>query len=63
MIVKRRLNKEGLYKLKPLPKPLLSDDHRKNRLKWAKANRNTDWTKVIFTDETSISQFNKPKKV
>ena len=61
--VKRRLDEQGLYKLKPLLKPLLSDNHRESRLKQAKANRNTDWSKVIFTDETSISLFSKPKKV
>jgi hypothetical protein len=61
--VKRRLNKQGLYKLKPLLKPLLLDTYRDNRLKWARANRNTDWSKVIFTDEISISQFSRPKKV
>jgi transposase len=63
MTVKRRLNEQGLYKLKPLLKPLLLDTHRDNRLKWARANRNTDWSKVIFTDETSITQFSRPKKV
>lgn len=63
MTVKRRLDEQGLYKLKPLLKPLLSEDHRKSRLKWAKANRNTDWSKIIFTDETTVSQFSKPKKV
>jgi len=63
MTVKRRLDEQGLYKLKPLLKPLLLDHHRENRLKWAKANRNTDWSKVIFTDETTFSQFSKPKKV
>ena len=31
--VRRRLNKQGLYKLQPLKKPLLSDTHRYNRLK------------------------------
>ena len=31
--VMRRLNKEGLYKLQPLKKPLLLDNHRENRLK------------------------------
>ena len=31
--VRRRLNEEGLYKLQPLKKPLLSDTHRDNRLK------------------------------
>src|SRR5208282_1854620 len=49
-IVRRRLNEEGLYKLQPLKKPLLSDTHRDNRLKWAKKNKKTDWSKVIFTD-------------
>jgi transposase len=63
MTVKRRLNEQGLYKLKPLLKPLLLDKHRSSRFKWAKANKNTDWSKVIFTDETSISQFGKPKQV
>ena len=32
-IVMRRLNEEGLYKLQPLKKPLLLDNHRENRLK------------------------------
>ena len=48
MTVKRRLDEEGLYKLKPLLKPLLLDKHRKNRLKWAKANRNTDWSQIFL---------------
>ena len=61
--VRRRLNEEGLYKLQPLKKPLLLDNHRESRLKWAKANKKTDWSKIIFTDETTFSQFSKPKKV
>ena len=61
--VRNRLNEQGLYKLQPLKKPLLLDTHRDNRLKWAKANKKTDWSKIIFTDETTISQFSKPKKV
>ena len=63
MTVKNRLNKQGIYKLKPLLKPLLLDKHRDSRLQWAKNNKNMDWSKVIFTDETSISQFSKPKNV
>src|SRR5579871_1335765 len=63
MIIKRRLNKQGLYKLQPLVKPLLLDKYRLNREIWAKANKKTDWSKIIFTDETTISQFSKPKKV
>ena len=63
MTVKKRLDEQGLYKLQLLKKSLLSDTHRDNRLKQAKANKKTDWSKIIFTDETTISQFSKPKKV
>src|SRR5579871_724046 len=62
-IIRRRLNEQGLYKLQPLKKLLLLDSHRDNRLEWAKKNKKTDWSKIIFTDETTISQFSKPKKV
>ena len=61
--VKCRLDEQGLYKLQPLKKPLLSDTHRLNRVKWAKANKNNDWCNTIFTDETTIFQFGKSKKV
>ena len=61
--VGHRLDEQGLYKLKPLLKPLLSDINRLNRLKWAKSNRNTDWSKVVFTDEITIFQFGKSKQV
>ena len=44
-------------------KPLLLDNHRESRFKWAKKNKKTDWSKVIFTDKTTISLFSKPKKV
>ena len=39
------------------------DKHRLNRLEWAKANKKTNWSKTIFTDETTVFQFSKPKKV
>ena len=32
VIVRRRLNEQGLFKLQLLAKPLLSDNHRDNRL-------------------------------
>jgi len=37
-----------------IPKPLLTEKHWKNRLQWAKAHRNFDWNKVIFTDESTF---------
>ena len=61
--VRHWLNEKGLYYLKPLSKPLLSDVHRLYQLKWAKTHRKQDWSTVIFTDETIFSQFGKPKKV
>src|SRR5579871_4098541 len=54
-IVRKRLNEQGLYKLQLLKRPLLSDTYRDNRLEWAKKNKKTDWSKVIFTDEITIS--------
>ena len=54
-IIRSRLNEDGLYKLQLLKKPLLFDTHRENREKWAKKNKKTDWSKVIFIDETTIS--------
>ena len=57
------MKEQGFYKLKPLQKPLLSDKHRLNRLKFAKVNKKCDWSKIIFTDEATIFQFSKPKKV
>src|SRR5579871_3202526 len=62
-IVRRRLNEQGLYKLQLLKKLLLSDTHRDNRLEWAKKNKKTDWSKIIFIDKITISQFSKPKKI
>ena len=60
--VRHQLNEQGLHKLQPLHKPLLSDGHRQNRFKWATANKKNDWAN-IFTDETTIFQFSKPKQV
>ena len=63
MIVKKRLNKQNLYKLKSLMKLLLSENHRESRLNQAKANKNIDQSIVVFIDETTFSQFDKLKKV
>ena len=61
--IRHRLNEQGFIKLQPLCKPLLSDRHRENQLKWANSNKKRDWSNVIFTDEVTFSQFGKPKKV
>ncbi len=51
--VRRRLPEAGAKYNLPMSKPLLTEGHRKNRLKWAKRHRFTDWSRVIFSDETT----------
>src|ERR1700722_16648611 len=49
--VRHRLHEAGAKSSRPLSKPLRTDKHRNNRLKWAQA---TNWDHVIFTDETTV---------
>ena len=51
--VRRRLNEAGAKFSRPMPKPLLSEKHRENRLKWAQVNKNMNWNQLIFSDETT----------
>lgn len=54
---------EGGYTFKPkVVKPLLSQQHQKKRLEWAKTNKDTDWNQVLFTDETTFTLFQFRKK-
>ena len=50
--VRRRLNEAGLKYMKPLSKPLLTEDHQRKRLSWARSLTNFDWNQVIASDET-----------
>ena len=52
--VQRRLNEGGGRYNRPLLKPLLTENHRINRLKWAHDYKAMDWNQVIFTDETTV---------
>ena len=49
-----RLHENGFVYKKPINKPLLTENHKINRLKWAIKNKNTNWNNIIFSDETSI---------
>lgn len=49
-----RLNKYGFSYRKPKEKPFLSDEHKQNRLAWAIKHKYTNWSMIIFSDETSI---------
>ena len=48
--IRRRLNEVGAKFSLPMSKPMLTEKHCLNRLKWASVNGNgdTDWDQVIF---------------
>ena len=38
----------------PISKPLLTENHRYDRLRWAQATCDIDWNQFIFSDEASV---------
>ncbi|GBB95132.1 hypothetical protein RclHR1_24820003 [Rhizophagus clarus] len=61
--IRRRLGESGGKFVKETFKPLLSEKHRANRLKWAKKHQKFDWKQVIFTDESTFQLFQSNRKV
>ncbi|GET04696.1 IS630 family transposase [Rhizophagus clarus] len=61
--IRRRLVESGGKFVKEISKPLLFEQHRIKRLKWAKKHKNFDWNKVIFTDESTFQLFQSNRKV
>ena len=62
MTVRSRLLDVGLkYGTRP-KKPMLTDKQKKDRLVWARANLNRDWTRVLFSDECTVRLFEKKSK-
>lgn len=61
--IRRRLHESGGKYTNEISKPLLSENHRKKRLEWAKLHQNFDWNRVIFTDESTFQIFPPKKKV
>ena len=66
--VRRRLNEADAKYNRPMSKPLLTERHRKNRLRWAQHHKATDWNQVIFSDEMNsvkglVWNFPEKKKV
>ena len=52
-IYRRLIDNNFIYKF-PIKKPLLTDEHKKKRLIWAEKNINTNWNKIIFSDESCL---------
>ena len=51
--VRRRLKKAGAKFSQPISKPLMTKNHRHDRLRWAQATCDADWNQVIFCDEAT----------
>lgn len=52
--IRRRLHEAGAKYGPPISKPLLTEKHRSDRLKWAEDHQDNDWDRVIFSDESTI---------
>jgi transposase len=57
--IQRRLRTTGVRKWRAVKRALLTTDHTKEHLKWAKAHQGwtiEDWAKVIWSDESAIKK-------
>ena len=61
--IRRRLAEAGFRYGVPIRKQLLTEDHIKVRFQWAMDHRNFDFSKVIFTDETTFLLFSKKRRI
>lgn len=52
--IKRRLDANAVHFRPVIKKPLLTKIHIEKRLRWANENLTTDWSKVVYTDESSF---------
>jgi len=55
--VSRHLKSIGYKKSLPVATPMLTPDHKKRRVEWAKKHLNDSWKKTLFTDETAFQLF------
>lgn len=64
--VKRRLSENDIQKWRAAKRPLLEQDHAKQRLLWAKEKKywtGHDWQRVMFSDECSVERSADPRAV
>jgi transposase len=55
--VQRHLKRIGYCSVLPHEKPMLTEDQRRKRLEWARCHKDDDWSRTIFSDETSVQLF------
>jgi len=54
--IQNRIKEKGYTYNKPPQQPLLTEKHKKDRVKWAQNNLETNWKMILFSDETYINK-------
>lgn len=55
--VGRYLHRLGYKNSLPIATPMLTAEHKRKRVEWAKKHLDDDWSRTVFTDETSFQLF------
>ena len=55
--VRRHLAGVGYLKNLPKATPMLTVDHKRKRVEWARKHLNDNWKKTLFSDETASQLF------
>src|SRR6185312_3765691 len=55
--VGRHLVRSGYQKSLPRATPMLTDNHKHQRVEWAQNHLNDDWENMLFSDETAFQLF------
>ena len=55
--VRRQLHRLGYRSTLPRGTPMLTEEHKRARVRWAIRHKDDDWTRTIFTDETGYQLF------
>jgi transposase len=58
-----RMKEHNFYSAYPFIKPILTEKHKQDRLKWALENYYTNWNDIIFSDESTIIRDSIRKKI
>ncbi|CAF1253034.1 unnamed protein product [Rotaria sordida] len=55
--VRRQLHRLGYKNVLPRGTPILTNEQKERRVQWALAHKDDDWTRTVFSDETSYQLF------
>jgi transposase len=56
-MVRKHLCANGYKNSLPLATPMLTEEHKEKRVKWAQEHIDDDWSRTFFSDETSFQLF------